>query len=150
MGANSTIKVKCTVTFSVTNATYQRVYNEIQNSGFDKIIEKETGGSVKVLGSEWRGNQNNFGAWVGKITLGPVGWTYPYIIYELSVDTYNLIKDNSNKVVAQMAKAFKDSRNKMIMKKLKEQVEKGFKEKLSEGTFTHLAVTLNRVEVKKI
>ena len=150
MGMNSTIKVKCTVTFSVTNATYQKVYNEIQNSGFDKIIEKETGGSVKVLGSEWRGNQNNFGAIVGKVFFGPVGWTYPYIVYEMSVDTFKLIKDNANRMVAQMAKAFKDSRNKMIMKKLREQVEKGFKDKLSEGTFTHLAVTLKSVKVEKI
>ena len=68
----------------------------------------------------------------------------------MSVDTYKLIKDNSNRLVAQMSKAFKESRNNMIMKKLKEQVEKGFKDKLSEGTFTHFAVTLKGVKVEKI
>ena len=150
MGVNSTIKVKCIVTFSVTNATYSRVYNEIRNSGFDKIIEKETDGAVTVLSSIWQGNQNNIGAWVGMIAFGPVGWTYPSMVYEMSVDTYKLIKDNSNRLVAQMSKAFKESRNNMIIKKLKEQVEKGFNDKLSEGTFTHFAVTLKSVKVEKI
>ncbi len=149
MGLNSTIRVKCTITFSVTNATYDTVQSKIRTSDFKEILHQKTNGYVKVIGNpDWQSNHNVGGALVGRILLGPAGWTYPSIVYDLSIDTYNLIKDSKGTVVAQMSKAFKKSRSETIIQKLQQEIKLGFTEKLKEGTFTHLAVTLISVDIK--
>ena len=121
MGKKSRKFLLCKVNLSITNQFYDNVVQNIKDSNFGKIIAEKTNNNAKVIDETWeidRGvlgsiNQTiNRGGILGSILGGPLtlvsgaSWTNATIIYTIDVDLYNLTKDRTNIVVAQVSKLF--------------------------------------------
>ena len=56
---------------------------------------------------------------------------------------------NSNSLAAQASKLFKNKRKIMIMEKIREGIEDGFKKNINSNLFNHTAVKLIRVKIEE-
>tara|TARA_Y100001970_G_scaffold281070_1_gene391099 strand:+ start:3286 stop:3795 length:510 start_codon:yes stop_codon:yes gene_type:complete len=168
MGKHSKKIFTCKILLSITNQFYNEVVQNIKDSDFAKIISEQTNNNAKVIGESWdidRGilgqvNQamNNNGLLGAGLALlgGPLtfvagaSWTNATIIYSIEVDLYNLIKDNSNVVVAQLSKLFKKKREREVMNTMKEKIKSGFEENIRNskaGVLSPLVVAVKNVNI---
>ena len=81
-----------------------------------------------------------------------LSWTDVYITYTLKVDMYHLVRNKTNRIIAQVLKRFSRIRRRLIYKEMQREIMKGFNDKISEkaGLFSGisgLAVTVKSVKV---
>ena len=164
MGKKSRQILTCKVNLSITNQFYDNVVQNIKDSNFGKIIADKTNNNAKVIDEKWvvdrgvLGNINqtiNRGGILGSLLGGPLTlvsgacWTNATIIYKIEVDLYNLTKDRTNIVVAQVSKLFKKKRKKTIIDTMKTQIKDGFEDAIesSAGKLSSAVVTVKSVDI---
>jgi hypothetical protein len=134
MGKDSIKTFKCEILLSVTNAVYELVTNEIKKENVAKTISEYTDYNAKLIKEEWSCNAG-------------ILYSYVTITYYIEVDIYHLIKKETNVVVSQLSKIFKNKREKIVKEKIRDEIEKGFRSNLGGSILTPLAVTLKSVVI---
>ena len=134
MGKDSIKTFKCEILLSITNATYELVTNEIKKENVGKTISEYTDYNAKLIKEEWSCNAG-------------ILYSYVTITYYIEVDIYHLIKKETNVVVSQLSKIFKNKREKIVKEKIRDEIEKGFRSNLGGSILTPLAVTLKSVVI---
>lgn len=163
MGRRSTKQITCRVKLSVTNAFLENIKDAVRKADFDGIIRSKTWNCASVVGEEWRddggvlGDIRNglgvFGNFIpGVNAVVNLSWTDVYITYTLKVDMYHLVRNKTNRVIAQVLKRFSRIRRRLIYKEMQREIMKGFNDKISEkaGLFSGisgLAVAVKSVKV---
>tara|TARA_B100000902_G_scaffold385241_1_gene426359 strand:+ start:790 stop:1290 length:501 start_codon:yes stop_codon:yes gene_type:complete len=163
MGRNSTKQITCRVKLSVTNAFLEKIKDAVRKADFDGIIRSKTWDCASVVREEWRddggvlgGIRNGLGVFSNFIpgvnAVVNMSWTDVYITYTLKVDMYHLIRNKTNRVIAQVLKRLPPIRRRLIYKEMQREIKKGFKDKISQkaGFFSGvsgLAVVVKSVKV---
>lgn len=169
MGLKSKERIKCSVVLSVTNAFLSKIKDAVRNANFNRIIKDKTQNNAIVLDEKWKEDGGFFGMinrgtgtpvdiFLGFTGLGAaakVSWTDVHIDYEIEIDMYHIIRNKTNKIVAQILKILPAVRRRLIYKEMEKEIRKGFRENISNkaGIFSGisgLAVSVKSVSVSRL
>lgn len=140
MGKNSMITVQVTVLLTVTSSLENAVKNNINIETIKENISTQTSNYGKLIKAH------------NPTTPGGKGFIWHYLEYkfDISLDLYNLVKINSNILVAQAMKLLKNKRKEIVMEKIRKGIEDGFKSNINSGFFNHTAVKFENAKIKEI
>ena len=139
MGKNSTIQLSVYVKLSVTVALEQSVKNSIDSNMVKDKLEETTYNYATLV----KAHEPTIPGGRGFI------WHYLEYKYDINVDLYNLIKMFANSFAAQVSKLFRNKRKRMIMEKIRQGIEDGFKNNINSNLFNHTAVKLIDVRIEE-
>jgi hypothetical protein len=134
MGQKSKTNVVFEVRLSVTKLFHDRVKGEVKDADFGKMISEKTNGAAKLINETWE--YTNY-------------FLHDHISikYEVEIDLYHIVKNNYNKMVANLAKLMGDKRRRMVAETIRAEIEHSFRNSTDYSVFNYAAVKFLGVNI---
>jgi hypothetical protein len=134
MGQKSKTNVVFEVCLSVTKLFHDKVKNEVKAANFGKMISEKTNGAAKLIDETWE--YTNY-------------FLYDHISikYNVEIDLYHIVKNNYNKVVANVAKLMGNKRRGKVAETIRSEIEHSFRNSTEYSVFNYAAVKFIGVNI---